>query len=88
MTISQQFRIEASTRGTRTVGAGTQPETPMYEQTSYRDHAFEQLTREFPEVSIRVVLAVFLRYLERERSLQLAIDATRARIMDVCAVPA
>ena len=60
----------------------------MYDQPSYRDHAFEQLTREFPDVSVRVVLAVFLRYLERERSLPMAIDATRARILDACAVPA
>ena len=34
------------------------------------------------------MLAVFLRYLEHERSPARAIEATRARIQDACAVPA
>jgi len=51
-----------------------------------RDRALEQLTSEFPLVSARVIVAMFLRYLELTDTLAEAVAATRDRILDACAV--
>lgn len=58
----------------------------MSECRSRRDRAFEHLTAEFPAISVRVVLAMFLGYLEQTDSLPAAVEATRERIADACAV--
>lgn len=60
----------------------------MYEPVSRRDRALDQLSSEFPTVPVRVVIAVFLGYLDRERSLDQVLRASRQRIRDACAVPA
>ena len=53
---------------------------------SQRDRALEQLTSEFPNISARVIVAVFLGYLSRSSSLADAVSATRERIHDACLV--
>ena len=60
----------------------------MNEPHSARAQAFENLTREFPDVPVRVVITIFLRYLEHGHTLARAVEATRYRIRDACAVPA
>ena len=60
----------------------------MSEFVSSRDRALEQLTSEFPQVPVRVVLSVFLGYLGQAPSLTAAVDATRDRIVDACLVAA
>lgn len=51
-----------------------------------RDYALEQLTSEFPTISARVIVAVFLGYLQRTDTLADAVQATRERIQDACLV--
>jgi hypothetical protein len=53
---------------------------------SQRDRALEQLTSEFPGISARVIVAVFIKYLDQCESLAAAVEATRARIKDACLV--
>lgn len=53
---------------------------------SQRDRALDQLTSEFPTISARVIVAVFLGYLSRCETLDAAVKATRARILDACLV--
>ncbi|GAB2464185.1 hypothetical protein [Jatrophihabitans fulvus] len=53
---------------------------------SQRDRALEELTSEFPLISAKVVVAMFLRYIEATDTLAAAVAATRARIIDACAV--
>lgn len=53
---------------------------------SRRDLALEELTSEFPNVSARVVVAVFLGYLRTCSSLTDAVTATRMRILDAISV--
>lgn len=55
---------------------------------SPRDRALNQLTSEFPNVSAKVIVAMFLGYLGRCDTLPAAVQATRARIKDACLVEA
>ena len=60
----------------------------MYQPVSQRDQALDRLSSEFTTVPTRVVVAVFLGYLDREdASLDSVVDASRRRIADACAVP-
>jgi hypothetical protein len=56
----------------------------LSESLSSRDYALEQLTSEFPTISVRIIVKVFLRYLETCDSLPSAVESTRARIIDAC----
>jgi hypothetical protein len=53
---------------------------------SQRDRALDQLTSEFPAVSAKVVVAMFLCFLDRTDTLAAAVQATRERIIDACLV--
>lgn len=53
---------------------------------SARDRALDELTSEFPMLSAKVVVAIFLRYIDSTDSLADAVAATRERILDACAV--
>lgn len=53
---------------------------------SQRDRALEELTSEFPGISARVIVAMFLGYLQRTDTLADAVRATRERILDACLV--
>lgn len=53
---------------------------------SKRDRALEDLTSEFPGISARVIVAMFLCFLQRTDTLADAVTATRERILDACLV--
>jgi hypothetical protein len=49
-----------------------------------RDRAVESLSSEFTGVPVRIVLSIFLGYLERLESVPAATEATRRRLIDAC----
>ncbi|WP_375478507.1 hypothetical protein [uncultured Jatrophihabitans sp.] len=56
----------------------------IHESITLRDHAFNRLTTDFPDIPVRIVLDVFLSFLDRTSSVSAAVDLTRERILDAC----
>jgi hypothetical protein len=54
------------------------------ESSAARDQAFNRLTADFPTIPVRIVLDVFLSFLDRTSSVPAAVDLTRERILDAC----
>jgi hypothetical protein len=52
--------------------------------SSNPDQALDELTSEFVEIPVRIVIDVFRSYLHRMDSVAAAAAATRARIIDAC----
>lgn len=48
------------------------------------DQALDRLTTEFSGLPVRIVIAIFRGYLAQVRSVSLATEATRQRIIDAC----